>query len=154
MENHFGQPIGETLDWHGATPPPRTTLTGQYCAIVPMDLSHAEDLFNATRLDPDGRNWTYLFEEPFDSLADFTDWVRVKSQSKDPFFQTIISAETRKAVGYASLMRIDPAMGTIEIGNIHLSPALQRSRAGTEAWLDLANFDESGQQFSRLHNNT
>jgi len=133
MQNHLGQPIGEPLDWRGATPPPRTTLAGQYCSIVPLDESQAEDLFTATQLDPDGRNWTYLFEAPFDRLADFTDWLQVKSQSKDPLFHAIISAETGKALGYASLMRIDPAMGCIEIGNIHLSPGLQRSRAATEA---------------------
>lgn len=133
MLNPLGQPLGESLDWQGATPPPHTQLIGKYCSILPMEAAHSEDLFNATQLDRDGHNWTYLFEEPFDSLADFTDWVEAKSLSQDPFFHSIISTETGKAVGYAALMRIDPTMGVIEIGNIHLSPALQCTKAATEA---------------------
>jgi RimJ/RimL family protein N-acetyltransferase len=37
------------------------------------------------------------------------------------------------AAGYASYMRMDPAQGVIEVGNILLSPALQRTTAATEA---------------------
>ena len=38
-----------------------------------------------------------------------------------------------RAEGYASYMRIDPAHGVIEVGNIMLSPSLQRTTAATEA---------------------
>jgi RimJ/RimL family protein N-acetyltransferase len=37
------------------------------------------------------------------------------------------------AAGYASFMRIEPAHGVVEVGNILLSPALQRTTAATEA---------------------
>ena len=133
MKNPLGQPISHPVDWQGASKPPRTVLKGQYCRIEPLEMAHTDDLFAATQLDPDGRNWTYLFDGPITNLADFSTWVKAKSESADPFFQAIISAETGKAVGYASYMRIDPVMGCIEVGNIHLSPALQRTRAATEA---------------------
>ncbi len=133
MKNPLGQPIGEAVNWQGATPPPRVVLEGQYCSIVPLTPAHAPDLFTATQLDADGRNWTYLFENPITDLAGFTIWAEKASQSSDPLFHAIISAETGKAVGYATYMRITPKMGVIEIGNIHLSPALQGSRASTEA---------------------
>jgi len=38
-----------------------------------------------------------------------------------------------KAVGIGAFMRIDPPAGTIEVGHVALSPALQRSPAATEA---------------------
>ncbi len=43
-------------------------------------------------------------------------------------------------------MRIDPAMGTIEVGSIAYSPRLQRSRAATEAMYLMMHraFDELG----------
>jgi len=62
MQNELGQPIGESLEWEGAKPPPSVVLKGQYCRIEPLTPAHAEDLFDATQADPDGGNWTYLFE--------------------------------------------------------------------------------------------
>jgi len=133
MENEHGQPIGEPLDWQGATPPPRVELVGRYCKVVPLSTTHMADLFAATQLDKAGRNWTYLFENPITNLADFGKWIEKAIASKDPLYHAIIDAATGRAVGYATYMRIDPAMGVIEIGNIHMSPALQGTRAATEA---------------------
>ena len=132
MQNDLGQPIGTAVNWQGATPPPRMVLEGRYCSVVPLMPSHAPDLFAATQLDADGKNWTYLPDGPIRDLAAFTAWAEKASLSTDPLFSAIISAETGKAVGYATFMRITPQMGTIEIGNIHLSPALQGRRASTE----------------------
>jgi len=49
-------------------------------------------------------------------------------------------------LGVASLMRIDPANGVIEVGNINFAPALSRTRAATEAMYLLMRraFDELG----------
>jgi len=133
LENNLGQPVGGSVNWQGATPPPRVELQGQYCKIVPLTRVHAADLFEATQADQNGNNWTYLFEEPLTSLGRFTAWAEKASQSQDPLFHAIISLETGKAIGYATYMRIDPVMGVIEVGNIHMSPALQGTRASTEA---------------------
>ena len=132
MQNPLGQPIGDTVNWEGATPPPRVILIGQYGSVVPLTAAHAPELFAATQLDAEGRNWTYLFEEPIVDLAAFTAWAEKASQSADPLYHAIISAKTGKAVGYATFMRITPMAGTIEVGNIHMSPILQGTRAATE----------------------
>jgi len=132
MQNPLGQPIGDAVNWQGATPPPRVVLAGQYCTVVPLTPAHAPDLFAATQRDADGRNWTYLFEEPITELAAFAAWAEKASQSTDPLYHAVISADSGKAVGYATFMRITPVAGTIEIGNIHMSPALQGTRAATE----------------------
>jgi RimJ/RimL family protein N-acetyltransferase len=50
------------------------------------------------------------------------------------------------ALGYASYLRMEPAHGVIEVGNILLSPALQRTTAATEAMYLMARhvFDDLG----------
>lgn len=62
----------------------------------------------------------------------------------DPLFHTI--TVDGAPVGMASLMRIDPANGVIEVGNINYTPALSRTRAATEAmFLLMARaFDDLG----------
>jgi RimJ/RimL family protein N-acetyltransferase len=49
-------------------------------------------------------------------------------------------------VGVASYLRIDPAMGTIEVGHLAYSPALQRTPLATEAMYLMMRraFDELG----------
>ncbi|MEZ5287532.1 MAG: GNAT family protein [Vicinamibacterales bacterium] len=43
------------------------------------------------------------------------------------------AASPSSAAGVASYLRITPAAGTIEVGHIHFSPALQQTPAATEA---------------------
>ena len=58
----------------------------------------------------------------------------------------IVAVEAGRAVGFCSLMRIDPTMGSIEVGGIGFGRQLQRSRAATEAMALLMRhvFDELG----------
>src|SRR5262249_17730316 len=42
-------------------------------------------------------------------------------------------SSTSKAIGVASYLRINPPSGSIEVGHINYSPALQRTPAATEA---------------------
>jgi RimJ/RimL family protein N-acetyltransferase len=51
----------------------------------------------------------------------------------DPWFVALIDRATGRAAGVASYLRIDPAAGSIEVGHINLAPAIQRTRAATEA---------------------
>ena len=45
----------------------------------------------------------------------------------------VVDRATDRASGVASYLRIDPGQGTIEVGYITFSPALQRTTAATEA---------------------
>jgi RimJ/RimL family protein N-acetyltransferase len=49
----------------------------------------------------------------------------------DPLFFAIL--HHGKPVGVASYMRITPSIGSIEVGHVNFSPALQRSAVATEA---------------------
>lgn len=145
--NDLGQPIGEPLsDWTPRERPPRTRMGGRWCRLEPLDPArHAAALFTANAADTDGRMWTYLTVGPFQSLEEYRAWADRAAASEDPQFHAILDAEGR-AVGVATFMRIDPAMGVIEVGNIAFSPLLQRTPAATEAmYLMMCRaFDELG----------
>ncbi|MBV9701727.1 MAG: GNAT family N-acetyltransferase [Methylobacteriaceae bacterium] len=122
-------------------------MTGRYCIVEPVDPArHAADLYAAYRLDEDGRNWTYLPYGPFNRFEDYRDWLVRDSAGDDPLRHVVIERGNGRAAGVASLMRIDPAAGVIEVGGINYAPPLQRTPAATEAMYLLMRrvFDELG----------
>jgi RimJ/RimL family protein N-acetyltransferase len=133
--NHLGQQIGFPVpDWTARPRPPRSAVTGRFCRVEPLAADrHAADLHDANLLDRDGGNWTYLPYGPFGNLADYRAWMLQTCEGDDPLFHAIIDLATGKAAGIASYLRIEPAIGVIEVGHINYSPALQRRAAATEA---------------------
>jgi RimJ/RimL family protein N-acetyltransferase len=133
--NPFGQRIGDPLPgWKPPPAPPRTPMSGRFAAVAPLDPArHADDLYAAQALDRDGRNWTYLAAEAPSNRADYVKWIDAHCRGDDPLFHAIVDLASGKAVGVAAYMRIAPAAGSIEVGNINFSPLLQRKPAATEA---------------------
>jgi RimJ/RimL family protein N-acetyltransferase len=88
--------------------------------------------------------WTYLPYGPFEDLTAYRAWLDAVAGRRDPMFFAIVAAE--RAVGVASFLRVKPAEGSIEVGHLAFSPALQRTTAATEAMaLMMATaFDELG----------
>jgi RimJ/RimL family protein N-acetyltransferase len=133
--NALGQSIGfPVASW---TPPPRPTrepMVGRYCHLETLDVDrHAGALFRANEFDTDGRNWTYLPYGPFQQEDEYRAWMTRTCLGSDPHFHAIVDLKTGRAIGVASYLRIDPAAGSIEVGHINYSPALQRSKGATEA---------------------
>lgn len=132
--NALGQPVGHPVpDWNGCAPIPRTPMHGRTCDVVPLRREHATDLHTAFAADETGALWTYMPTGPFQSAADYTDWVVKAAQSEDPLFFAIIDKTQDKPVGVASFLRIQPQNGVAEVGFITFSPALQRTVMATEA---------------------
>ena len=151
LKNNLGQAIGSPLtDWQACERPPNTSLVGNYCRVEPLDVeSHVHDLYQAYGKDEDHSNWTYLPYGPFDGtdgFIEFEKWMKNTCQGDDPYFHTVIDLATEQAVGIASLMRIEPKTGVIEVGHIHFSPLMQRTPLSTEAIFLLMKrvFDELG----------
>jgi RimJ/RimL family protein N-acetyltransferase len=94
---------------------------------------HAKDLYQADCLDESGSTWTYLPYGPFDSLSSYQTWLTESCQGDDPMFFAIVDRSTGKPSGVASYLRILPESGSIEVGHVHFSLLLQRSRVATEA---------------------
>ena len=146
--NAYGQPIGPALPgWRPRPWPPRTPMIGGHCRIDPVDADRdAPGLFEAYAAAPDDRDWTYLSSDRPTSLEACRAYLHDLATSSDPFHHTIRDLATDSPVGTASLMRIDPANGVIEIGWINLSRRLQRTVASTEAMFLFMTrvFDELG----------
>lgn len=141
------QPVGEpVVGWRQRELPPQSSLTGRYCTLERLNLAvHGIDLTNAFHGSPDAA-WTYLPYGPFSDRADVTVWLETRAASSDPLFHAIRDSQTGHAAGLASLMRIDPSNGVIEVGHIHFSPSLKQTPAATEAIFLLMGrvFDELG----------
>lgn len=133
--NHLGQPIGEPVaGWTPPPPPSRDPMVGRFCRLEALDPNrHARDLYDANALDTDGRSWTYLVIGPFVDFEGYREWVAKAAVPDDPLFYAIIAADSGKAVGVASYLRIDPANGVVEVGSLNFSPLLQQKPAATEA---------------------
>src|SRR3954469_25115747 len=146
--NELGQPVGLPVPgWSPRPGPPRTAMTGRFCTVAPLDPErHAGELFEAYADDREGRLWTYLPRGPFASLEEYRRWAEEAAGLADPLTHAIVDNATGKAVGTAALMRIEPAVGVIEVGSITYSPRLQRRPAGTEAMYLMMRrvFDELG----------
>lgn len=146
--NALGQPIGDAVpNWTERARPPRTPMLGRLCRLEPLDAAkHAAALHAAYAADSDERHWTYLPYGPFESAAAYTAWVESMQAGDDPLFHAIVDLATQQPVGVASHLRIDPRMGTIEVGHLRFARALQRTPASTEAMYLMMRrvFDELG----------
>lgn len=148
MLNDLGQPIGEPVpDWQPRPVPTATILSGRYCRLEPLALSHAPALHDALNLrDRTGRQWTYMPWGPFRDAAEFAGLV--DALLAEPGFLTLVIVDLRtgRPEGMAGWARIDPANGSIEVGGIIYSPGLQRTPAATEAMYLMAChvFDDLG----------
>ncbi len=137
----------ELPGWTARPRPPLAPARGRLVGVEPFDAErHSADLFEAYRLDTQGVLWTYMPYGPFASLEAYREHAAKVMSGEDPFFHAIIDLKTGKAVGVASLMRIVPEYGVIEVGHICYSPLLQRAPGATEAMYLLARrvFDELG----------
>ena len=127
------QPVGLAVS--GWDPPSRPTLSrieGRYCTLERLDPErHTKLLFEAFQLDPSGSDWTYLPYGPFEHSVSFHDWATKIAADSDPLFYTILDG-TAQPTGMASFLRINPMMGSIEVGHIHFAQSLQRTQAATE----------------------
>ncbi len=133
--NELGMTLGFAVDnWEGANLPDNSVLQGAHCRCEPLDLEkHSESLFEAYNQDSENRNWVYLPYGPFENLGDYRSWMKKSCFNGDPFFYAIVNNQTNQAVGVASYLRITPEQGSIEVGHINYSPALQSTISASEA---------------------
>jgi RimJ/RimL family protein N-acetyltransferase len=132
-----GQPVGLPVDATPAQRPGPVTLAGRYGSVVPLALSHANELWDAVK----GHDalWTYMSAGTFADLAGFSEWIarRVDDRETQPY--AILDAGGAP-VGIAVLMEVRPAMRVCEVGSILYAPALQKTPLGTEAQYLLARY--------------
>ncbi|MCW1951909.1 MAG: GNAT family N-acetyltransferase [Octadecabacter sp.] len=125
------RPVGPVVAFEGAVFPTGRTLTGTHVRLEKIDLErHGAALWG--QMARQDRLWDYLFETPPKDEAEFLAGLSVSALRADWCGYAVCLLDGT-AVGYAFYLNIVPAMGTIEVGNINFSPALQRTPAATEA---------------------
>ncbi len=118
-------------DW---TPRPRPETAPMQGRLVRLEAAHADthaaDLFAAFA----GHDalWDYMPYGPFASAATYHRWVKDSASGFEPQYYAIRNMQSNHLVGIASYLNINPAHGSIEVGNICFSPALQQAAAATE----------------------
>jgi RimJ/RimL family protein N-acetyltransferase len=133
--NH-SRPVGPIVDPlpSGAKPDLRP-LPGRWIRLDPLNVTaHGAQLFKPFA-DPDANDdvWTWMPYGPFVDQTSFLSWLKDREAARDPWFYALVKRDTGEALGMAAFMRADPTNGVIEIGNIWMAPALQRTRESTEA---------------------
>ncbi len=145
--NGLGQPIGDPVpDWSGARAPSRHPLPGDRVRLEPVADAHAPALY-ASLCGPDrAALWTYRQLPMPADLAGMTELVAAAAADPATVTFAIVPTEEGEPRGLATLMRVDPAQGSLEVGSIVYAPSLQRTRAATEAmWLLMRHvFDDLG----------
>ncbi len=150
MEEPITVPVGPRVDPSPAPRPQRAALDGCYVDLVPLDpQTHVDALWEAVRGPENDHLWAYLFAGPFGNRAAFQADLEKKAAADDPLYFAIIDKPSNRAVGMASLMRIDPPNRCIEVGGILFTPALQRKRGATEAMYLLARYIFEGLGYRR-----
>ena len=125
------------------TPRPRpqaVPLEGRYVRLEKLEPRHADGLHAASATGDADAKFTWLAEGPPEDQASFRAWVERVSVSVDPIYFAIIDKATGKVAGRQTLMRIDPANGVVEIGNIYWGPLIARKAAATEALFLFARY--------------
>ena len=131
--NEHGQRIGRELDWAPRPEAVATVLEGQGVRLEPLGREHVDALLAGLCRDDDDALWTYLFWERPQTREEMAALVEGLAADPDAVPLALVARETGDAVGFCALLRIDPVMGSVEVGGIVFGRQLQRSRAATES---------------------
>lgn len=140
--NELGQPIGDALlDFQPGDLPNLERIEGQYVIIERLSKDkHGPDLYEVYGPDSPVDMWTYLFQTPAQSQAEWSQKLDLMLAAQDRFHYAIVDKESGKALGTFALMRIDRNNRVIEVGAVTYSPKLKRTRLATEAQYLLARY--------------
>jgi len=137
----------DLTDWQARPRPERKVFEGRFVRLEPLDAGrHGDGLFEASSVPDAGSRFAWLPDVPPPDRAAFQPWLDKVEASADPLFFTVIDKASGKVAGRQTLMRIDPANGVAEIGNIYWGPLISRKPAATEAQFLFAAYvlDELG----------
>ncbi len=159
--NALGQPIGQDVDYSGASAPTATTLRGRRVWLVPLREEHAGDLLTAMRSAGGDELWTYLGFPPCRTTDGLAACLRTLLGDDGKVFFALQSlggpaagdASLRGSapvVGMLALQRCDLAMGSVEVAFVMYGEGARRATPGTEAIYLVARYVFEDLGFRRL----
>ncbi len=138
---------GELKNWQARPRPERTVLEGRHVRLEPLNAGrHGDGLYTVATADDAEQRFRWLFESRPESREAFQTWLEKVEASEDPLFFAVIDKASGEIAGRQTLMRIEPAHGVIEIGNVLWGAQIARKPAATEAQYLFARhvFDDLG----------
>jgi len=123
--------LGKPVD---ATPrplPARVPIRGAHMMLEPLHRRHTGDLWEA--MQGADSSFTWMAYGPFadqQAVAAHVNWLATQH---DPMVWAVRPVVTGRVTGWLSLMDMRPEHAAIELGHIWFGPAMQRTRAATEA---------------------
>lgn len=111
--------------------PPSLTLTGKQASLVPLSMSHHDELVDAVK---DGELWNLWFTfipTPERMAAEIERRLTLQTQGSMLAF-TVIDPRTGRAVGMTTYMNIDATNRRLEIGSTWYRRSVQRTPLNTE----------------------
>lgn len=122
-------------NWTPRRPPARKATEGRYVWLEPLQrIKHGEGLFEASSGGDAATRFRWLPEHSPQTRDEFEPWLEKAEKSEDPLYFTVFDRKTGKVAGRQSLMAIDTANGSMEIGHIYWGPLISRRPAATEAF--------------------
>ena len=112
------------------------TLTGKYATLVPLSMTHCDDLIEAVK---DGELWNVWYNAvptPDDMAQEIERRLTLQTEHKMNAF-AIIDNKTQKAVGMTTYLNIDEENRRVEIGYTWYKKSVQKTPMNTECKLML-----------------
>ena len=99
--NQLGQPIGDALpDFQPGDLPNLERIEGQYVIIERLSKDkHGADLYEVYGPDSPADMWTYLFQNPAQNQAEWSQKLDQMLAAQDRFHYAIVDKESGKALG-------------------------------------------------------
>jgi RimJ/RimL family protein N-acetyltransferase len=131
--SEHGLPVGDPVPGWAPRPLPQPgPFRGRHCSVVPLAVEHADALYATCAAPGTEHLWTYLADGPFPDRARFRK--RIADTVADPTRVPVaVLLPGGAPVGLGSYLRLDPANGSVEVGDLLLGTALRRTAAATEA---------------------
>ena len=128
------RPLGPLLpEWKPADLPQGLRLKGQWADLKPLDAERdAPGLW--TQFAGHDWVWDYLGEPAPADMAGFQEILRANEKRTTRPCYLIADKANGVPLGYACYWTVDADMGSAEIGNVNLSPALQQTPIATDAF--------------------
>jgi len=144
--------LGPEVDSDFRAAPEAITLRGHYVTLEPASMLHRVALWRAMEAVEASKfadSFAYLSYGPFASQEAFDHWWGGFSAREDHVVY-VVCPEGGAPCGWLTLMDIQPRNASIELGNIWLSPALQRTRAATESFFLIISYVFANLYYRRL----
>ncbi len=140
--------VGPAVDTTPRPLPARVRLRGVHVELEPLHVRHADELWAAAQ--GADLSWTYLAYGPFGDREAMRRFVGDFATTHDPMAWAVRPVATGVVSGFLTLMEIQPRHAAIELGHIWFGPALQRTRAATEAMFLLLRLAADDLGYRRL----